>query len=388
MRAPSRDGTDAATPLNLMVVNRSTEWCRAVMTAVDDLDAGLLTCGAGEAVKRLARTGTHYTHLLVHERDADGLTGALAELAAEFANPDLDMLLLGCNADIACAHLRVIEAAEPSAVHQALITSPARSRPVLASDAASLAAMLDDAIVEVRYQPIIRISDRRPIGVEALARLCHPALGRLLPDQFMPQIEEAGLAAGFTQRMISRVFADLLGSGLAGTGIRVSVNFPLDVLLCPGTLAWLEQQRAACGIPADRIIVELTESQPVHHPDPVRRSVEHLRALGYGVAIDDVGPAVPHLERLLTLPFTSLKLDKGLVSQAERAPEVLHYLAETVRAAKAHDLKVVAEGVETEAAWTHMRSIGVDHVQGFLAARPLPRTAVPVWLQAWTGATV
>jgi EAL domain-containing protein (putative c-di-GMP-specific phosphodiesterase class I) len=248
-----------------------------------------------------------------------------------------------------------------------------------------LRAVLSDATIETRYQPIVRVADRRPVGLEALVRLNHPLKGQIRPDCFVPQIERAGLGAELTGLVCVRAFSDLSGCFLAGLDLRMSVNFPLDVLLMPAALERLEEQRAAAGVAADQIIVELTESQPVEDIPRLRRSLERLRTLGYGAAIDDVGPAVPRLERLLELPFSSLKLDKGLVRRAADAAEVCASIANTISTAKAHGMTVTAEGVETEASWRCMAALGVDEVQGFLVARPLPVAAVSVWREAWIG---
>lgn len=163
----------------------------------------------------------------------------------------------------------------------------------------------------------------------------------------------------------------------------MSVNFPLDVMLMPAALDRLEEQRVATGIPASRFIIELTESRPVQDLVTLRRALVHLRDLGYGVAIDDVGPAVPRLAPLLELPFTSLKLDKDQVRQVIRSSEVRNFLARTIAEAKQHGLTVVAEGVESEEIWASIHALGADEAQGFLASRPLPVTAVPIWLEAW-----
>jgi EAL domain-containing protein (putative c-di-GMP-specific phosphodiesterase class I) len=248
-----------------------------------------------------------------------------------------------------------------------------------------LRAALDGAMIETRYQPIIRFSDRHPVGLEALARLNHPVLGTLLPDRFVPQIEDAGLAADLTRLVSARAFADLSGTFLVGRGLRMSVNFPLDVLLQPAALDVLEEQRAAFGLPASHIIIELTESRPVDDVAMLGRSLERLRALGYGAAIDDVGPAVPRLDPLLELPFTSLKLDKDLVQKVRASDDIRAFLSTTTARAKARGLTVVAEGVETDAIWDCLKEMGADHAQGFLAARPLPVAAVPIWWDAWIG---
>ena len=87
--------------------------------------------------------------------------------------------------------------------------------------------------------------------------------------------------------------------------------------------------------------------------------------------------------RLLDLPFTSLKLDKDLVQQVGTSQEARSFLASTIDAAKARGLVVTAEGVETNSIWHDMAALGVDEMQGFLVARPLPVAAVPVWWDAW-----
>jgi EAL domain-containing protein (putative c-di-GMP-specific phosphodiesterase class I) len=246
-----------------------------------------------------------------------------------------------------------------------------------------LRAGLSGATIETRYQPIIRVADRRAVGLEALVRLNHPSKGKMRPDSFMPQIEQFGLGGELTGLVCARAFCDLSGPFLTGLDLRLSVNFPLDVLLMPAALERLEEQRAAAGVAADQIIVELTESQPVEDIPGLRRSLERLRKLGYGAAIDDVGPAVPRLARLLELPFSSLKLDKDLVRRAAKSAEVCVFIANIISAAKAHGMTVTAEGVETEAAWDHVADLGVDEVQGFLVARPLPVRAVTLWREAW-----
>jgi len=323
-------GGAAHVRLNLLLVSRSANWARAVRSAAKEIGgSGISTCGARDALTRLAGISPHYSHLLVDKKDADGLLKELADLANEIADPSTDMLMLGM-AESGWPHIPTIKAANTSAVREALMTTPPRNRSEMTFGAIELRAALDGAMIETRYQPIIRMSDRRPIGLEALARLNHPVAGTMLPDQFLPQIEKAGLAAQMTELVSTRVLADLTSPALNRTGLRMSVNFPLDVMLMPAALDRMEEQRAATGIPARRIIIELTESRPVEDLVTLRRSLDHLRDLGYGVAIDDVGPAVPRLAPLLELPFTSLKLDKDQVRQVIDSSEVRDFLAQTI----------------------------------------------------------
>jgi EAL domain-containing protein (putative c-di-GMP-specific phosphodiesterase class I) len=242
---------------------------------------------------------------------------------------------------------------------------------------------LASAMIEMRYQPVVRLADRVTVGVEALARMNHPAWGTVMPDAFVPQIEGAGLGHQLTELVVARTFADMTGAPLAPLGLNVSLNFPLDVLLARTALTRLEAQRHAANIAVERVIIELTESQPVRDFAALRGAVEHLRSAGYQVVIDDVGPAVVGLDQLLDLPFSGIKLDKTLVLQLGSTPALITEVEHTIASAKARGLTVVAEGVEDIAVWHRLRALGVDQVQGFLVAHPLPPAAVPVWLKSW-----
>jgi EAL domain-containing protein (putative c-di-GMP-specific phosphodiesterase class I) len=242
---------------------------------------------------------------------------------------------------------------------------------------------ISSTMIETLYQPIVRIADRRVIAVEALVRLNHPSHGVLLPERFVPQAEDAGLGPALTKAVSARALGDMAAPGLASSSISVTLNFPLDVLLEPSALALLEAQRQASRVPASRIVVELTESRPVEDLDRLSGAVQSLRDLGYHVAIDDVGPAVPAVDALLQLPFNGLKLDKSVIQADPRNAEAQAFLAKVLAAAKARGMLVVAEGVETEETWQRMQALGVDMVQGFLVAHPMPIGDVPAWIAAW-----
>ena len=99
--------------------------------------------------------------------------------------------------------------------------------------------------------------------------------------------------------------------------------------------------------------------------------------------IDDVGPAVAELDKLLDLPFTAIKLDKTLVQQLETAPDVAREVERIIVVAGARGMTVVAEGVETVAVWHRLRALGVNQAQGFLIASPLPAAPIPAWVESW-----
>jgi EAL domain-containing protein (putative c-di-GMP-specific phosphodiesterase class I) len=381
-----------ATPLpglatNVLLVSRSPDWTRAVSQAVATIGGlAVRPCAARDALTRLAGVNEHVSHLLVDEDSAEGLLDALIDLTVEATGLDSAALMLGGSAPVIRPHIAVIHSASTSAVREALMPRPPVDGP---SDGAMQPTELRDALagsmIEARYQPIVRMADRRPMALEALARLNHPQRGTLLPDRFVPQIEDAGLAGELTELVSACAFADMTRAGIDGTRLSITLNFPLDVLLRPEALVQLELQRRAAGLAVDRVVVELTESRPVQDFIALRRPLEHLRTLGYRVAIDDVGPAVPDLAQLLDLPFTSVKLDKDLVQHLGDRPAVEAELTAIIAQAHARGLTVVAEGVESTAIWDRIKALGADEAQGFLVARPLPIAAVPVWLESWLG---
>ncbi len=248
---------------------------------------------------------------------------------------------------------------------------------------AEIREALAAARIHAVYQPVVRLSDRTPVSLEVLARLHHPVRGTLPPDLFVPQIEDAGLAFALTRAVVASAFKDWGGRALERLDLSLALNFPLDVLLHPAAMVWLEERREAAGIAAERIGIELTESRPVTDVADLAHAIAGLRDAGYSLAIDDVGPGVRQPRNLLGLGFSALKLDKGLVAGSRDDAAMAKLLHATVASAHAADLVVVAEGVEDEACWQQMLAAGVEQAQGFLIARPMPAADVAGWHDAW-----
>lgn len=380
-QAENPGGMPTETALNLLLVCSDPAWSKAVQEVTNSV--AVQSFDTRSAIVRLAGTSVNFSHLLLQDRRDDGLFDALFQLSSEAAGTETEILLLGGN-EVGQRPQNVTRIAHSGSVQEALMVGPRRRGP---SDVEmkldELRDALDRSLITTRYQPIVRMADRQPVALEVLARLDHPVRGTVLPDRFVPQIEDAGLAERLTDVVAERAFTDLAAAGLTRHGFLITVNFPLDVLLKTEAIARLDAHRTAAGIPADMVVVELTESIPVKDFDALRRVLEQVRSRGYRVAIDDVGPAVPGLDDLLELPFTSLKLDMDLVIRSGEDPAVLAFLRGTTDRAHRKGMQVIAEGVETIEAWKRMEAIGVDGAQGFLVARPLPAAAVDVWLDAW-----
>lgn len=382
-RAVEPDRSETTRPLDVLLVSHDPRWTAPVREAVAAEGGVVETVTARAAVARLARAGPHLSHVLVDENDADGLLETLTELTSDTASPEVTLLVLGVPSTDG-AGPNVIASADRQSVAASLAVRhfpTERNEPTL--PAVELLEVVTGAMIETRYQPIVRIADRKTVAVEVLARLNHPTHGAVTPDWFVPRFEDAGLSFTLTDLVSTRALADLTGPEFAGLGLAMALNYPLKVLSHPEAAANLDERRASLGLTPEQVQIELTESRPVEDFAALGRSLDHLRALGYRISIDDVGPAVKNLDRLLTLPFTGLKLDKGIVRLigtqgpgASMAPAVFEK-------ALARGLTVVAEGVETQEMWDRLRALGVHEAQGFFIARPLPAAAMSVWLEAW-----
>ena len=369
-------------PCNLRLVSGSRRWARAVQAAAAELGGVVSHCDARDAVVRLAGVAPRYSHLLLHPDSADGLLDELMKLTAGACEFGTEVLLLGRTRPP--PRIGVIPAADRHAVRQALApAAPGRPWDDKSMHQTELHEALSSATIELRYQPIVRIADRRPVALEALARLNHPIHGMLPPSAFVPQLEDAGLAAHLTDVVVGRALTDMASPLLRSHAFDISLNFPLDVLLVPEALRRLDAQRRAAGIPAERVVIELTESKPVEDLPLLAHVLERLRGDGYRVSIDDVSPSMNRIPDLLDLPFTGVKLDKDVVQAVHTAPAIRAFAQRIIDRARARQLSVVAEGVEDIATWQRMHALGVDLAQGFLVARPLPPAAVPIWLEAW-----
>ncbi len=238
--------------------------------------------------------------------------------------------------------------------------------------------------VECRFQPIVRLSDRRPVGMETLVRLQHQDYGTIGPDQFIPQIERAGLSLRLTEAVAYAAMAAIDPACCWTHDLFVSINLPLDVLLFPEALHRIEAHRQPSPSRVERILIELTESRPVSDLAGADQALERWRAAGYRVAIDDMGPEMMNQINLFDLPFNVVKLDKQVVLKSQTDPLARNYLKRTVDNAKSRSLEVIAEGIENEAMWVRMRDLDVEYAQGFLIARALPASALPIWLEAWS----
>ena len=228
-------------------------------------------------------------------------------------------------------------------------------------------------VLQAYFQPTWDLRSGALVGAEALARWVHPQRGQVPPTVFVPLAEADGLAGALGAAMLDQVLGHLRGWLAEGLNPGpVAINLSLYELRDASFIDGLRDKLEAYQVPADRLRFEITESVAMGDLQAMLTRLHAIRALGCGLLIDDFGTGYSSLSHLRHLPIEAIKIDQSfvraaLVNQADRdITEAIVALAKRLR------LKIVAEGVETEAQARWLREIGCDVAQGFLYARPLP----------------
>lgn len=241
-------------------------------------------------------------------------------------------------------------------------------------------AIAEDALT-LSYQPQIRSCDGAIHGVEALARWHDAALGEVLPAKFIPLAEECGLIEQIGLWSVREACRQMASWRRAGVNIPcVSVNLsPLNfrnVTLA----ARLKDILAEHALPADALMLEITEGTFMQDGATALETMHAIRELGVGLSVDDFGTGYSSLSRLAHLPIRELKIDRSFMRDIERDAGALAIATAVVRVGQGLGMTVVAEGVETEGQRRTLAELGCDIVQGFLYAPALPPVAFERWL--------
>ena len=226
--------------------------------------------------------------------------------------------------------------------------------------------------LQVYYQPVVGVHDRRVLGLEALVRWNHPLLGAIPPDEFIPLAEEDGLVVPLQRWVLevaTRHAAVLLADGWdVQMGVNVSVRHLVAGSLAPDVAAAL----AAVGLPPGKLVLEISESVMVDPDDRLLADLETLRGMGCVLALDDFGRGYSALAYLARLPVQILKLDGEFVGGMETDPRGRALVAGVVDLGRSLGMDVVAEGVETDGQLKELRAMDCGYLQGYLFGHPLP----------------
>ncbi|MBN9496348.1 MAG: EAL domain-containing response regulator [Alphaproteobacteria bacterium] len=245
---------------------------------------------------------------------------------------------------------------------------------------ADLAAAIERGQIAAVFQPKIDVASGLTQSVECLARWSHPTHGDVSPGVFVPLAENCGLVDRMTEAVIDVAARDMAPIFAAYPDLRCAINFSFDTLGRSDAFAWISGALSRSSMPAERLIVEVTESRLGEDDRRTLETLARLRMKRVRVSLDDFGTGYASLARLEALPFDELKIDRGFVSGAAEAPAKRAILESAVALAKRMDLVSVAEGVETQADLDTAREAGIDLAQGYLIARPMPADKLLAWL--------
>jgi diguanylate cyclase (GGDEF)-like protein len=246
----------------------------------------------------------------------------------------------------------------------------------------ALREALSTGAIGVAFQPKVEAATGRVSGVEALARWTHPALGAVGPDEFVPLAEASGLMGPLTTTVLRQSLTACKGWQRRAQGVGVAVNVSADTVLDPAFVTEVAAAVDFAGIAPDLLTLELTEGVVVSDPQLAVVRMGELRALGVKLSVDDFGTGYSSLTYLKGLPVDEVKIDKGFVDGLATDPADRAVVRAVVDIAHTLGLRVVAEGVEQEAQQGILRALGVDELQGYLHARPMPALEVAAWLRA------
>jgi diguanylate cyclase (GGDEF)-like protein len=245
-----------------------------------------------------------------------------------------------------------------------------------------LRTALDDDQLDVHYQPKLELRTGAVIGVEALVRWNHPERGLLYPDVFLPLAEQAGLMRRLALRVLERSLHDLRAWRTAGLDLSVAVNLSVSNLQDVALPEQVEMLLDAFAVPADSLILEITEDVLMADAARSQQVMAGLRGLGVRLSIDDYGTGYSSLSYLRALPVDELKLDRSFVSQLTSDERAAAIVRSTLQLSVDLGMSMVVEGVEDAATLAALRAWGCDYAQGYHIARPMPAEKFLDWFAA------
>jgi len=211
----------------------------------------------------------------------------------------------------------------------------------------------------------------------------HPRLGLLPPPDFIELAETTGLIGPLTEYVLGTAVTDAAKLNADGHDLTVSVNIAPRCLADGGLPDTVVRTLDQVGLPADRLVLEITETTGVADSAAAIASLELLSELGVTLSVDDFGTGYSSLAYLTSLPVDEIKIDRSFVGDMDTVTRNARIVESSISLARGIGLTVVAEGVESERAWHMLREQGCDTAQGFLLSRPLPLPRLRDWLEAF-----
>ena len=242
---------------------------------------------------------------------------------------------------------------------------------------------LDRDEFTLHYQPQIDARSGQAVGFEALLRWTSPTRGPVSPGVFIPILEESGLIVPIGEWVLREACA--WANGLPDSdALLISVNLSARQFRHAELHRAVEAALTRSGLPAGRLELEITESSLID-PKMNVATMDRLKRLGARLTVDDFGTGYSSLSYLKRFPIDRLKIDASFVRDVADDQDDAEIVTAIIGLAHNLDLRVVAEGVETEAQLEFLSRKNCDEIQGYLVARPMPGADAATWLTQWRG---
>lgn len=225
--------------------------------------------------------------------------------------------------------------------------------------------------IYLAYQPRFATADMRCVAVEALARWHHPKRGNISPGVFVPIAEQAGLMPLLGAAVFESAARQCRKWHEQGLEISVSVNVSPAEFAAPDLTSRLTSVLERYDVDPSMIEIEITETMAMGDFETTQEQMIDLRSAGFNISIDDFGTGYSNLSQLSRLPYSAMKLDRSLILDISRRDIGLKILRAATGMAKALGQRTIAEGIETQAQFEAIKTLGCDELQGFLFAPPL-----------------
>ena len=247
-----------------------------------------------------------------------------------------------------------------------------------------LRGAISDRQLELDYQPTVELATGQIHGVEALVRWRRADGTLWQPDSFITIAEDAGLINQLTRAILEQAIVFIAELNNEHPGVRLSVNISGRDLLDENLPLYIRTLLNANDVRADQLTLEITETALVADLDLARRSTVALRALGVRISVDDFGVGYSSMAELIGLTVDELKIDKTFVTKLDTDYRLEAIVRATIELGRALNLNVVAEGVETLAAFKVLERLGCATAQGYHIARPLTPEQLTTFLSIHT----
>ena len=247
----------------------------------------------------------------------------------------------------------------------------ARARLQIASE---LGTAIGEGQLRLQYQPVIDLHSGEAVGAEALVRWQHPTRGLLLPAEFIRVAEDSGHIIELGHWVIDAVIGRLGRSGhrLPSDSFKVHVNLlPVEVRW-PGLADFVADRLRVYDVPADRLVLEISETGLMTGDVGGLEALIALRELGVGTAIDDFGTGYSSISYLRRLPIDSVKVDQSLIADITTDEAQVHFVGAILHLIESAGLEAVVEGIESVDQIDRLAALGCRYGQGYHLGRPTP----------------